>query len=265
MVLQPKIYSNVLFSWWRHWPTIASILFLSQECVLNEYKGNILWCLEFERLVYGRNLRSPQLEKAPTIRCVRPLLVAGLPHVVLQQSYHLRVAVPEEHQHWEGYSTPGTCKIDVSTMHRHHNPHQHESKYQTDHPKYLAQKWRGVSLCRLHTLIEAPFSKRRLTTCDWTMDIVTVLVREEYLRVAITRCQKQWGSAPAVFQAQHLLSSLLSFQQLLNARQWTLTGGKVYAQTLPWQGQGVKVYMEQICQTKLHLNARQGSSTGSQV
>ena len=113
----------------------------------------------------------------------------------------------------------GTGEIGLSTIHRHHIPHQHESKYQTDHPKYLAQKWRGVSLCRLHTLIEAPFSKRRLTTCDWTMDIVTVLVREEYLRVAITRCQKQWGAAPAVFQAQHLLSSLLSFQQLLNARQ----------------------------------------------
>ena len=73
----------------------------------------------------------------------------------------------------------GTGEIGLSTMHRHHIPHQHESKYQTDHPKYLAQKWRGVSLCRLHTLIEAPFSKRRLTTCDWTMDIVTVLVREE--------------------------------------------------------------------------------------
>ena len=29
---------------------------------------------------------------------------------------------------------------------------------------YLAQKWRGVSPCLLHTLIEAPFSKRRLTT-----------------------------------------------------------------------------------------------------
>ena len=36
----------------------------------------------------------------------------------------------------------------------------------------------------------------------------------------------------------------------------TLTKGKV---------QGIKIYMEQICQTKLHLNARQGTSTGSQV
>ena len=119
--------------------------------------------------------------------------------------------------------------------------------------QYRAQKWSGVSLSLLQTLIEAPFSKRRLTTWCIVLSANTSYILF-HLCVAITSRQEEWSSSPAIFQAQHLNSPSFNVQELLKA------GALREILRVNLVGQ-----LNHLNWLLYHLNAGQGPSAGSDM